>query len=363
MKIRRLLICLLILVLSACSGTTEEEGSKTTVISKGDSSSYDVIVPIDMNEGREYHEQHKNSNEDFKNLGNRLMELSKQYFPTSTYVMGEGTVITYDDLMKLIKRESESNELGLNPSKDEVIPSGTANTSIVDPILVSDVIEQDYYKRVDGEYVLAGMSVALFMDPYQTASTGSTTYSTTLSNDIMFEYGSTMGRKLVRYLRNKDESKRIPILVTLYVKGKSGSYVPGNMIGKAYFVDRSPTFDKLEEKWELFPSTVAKEVDVENYNQFTNFRSALSGFIVDDVGIVGLGFFENSVLKELNITVKYSPKTYVEYVTIVNYCSELLNSFANDTFDIRVEFESQSETTAIVLKNSGKNDIQIVYLN
>ena len=362
MKIRRLLVCLLAMMLVGCSKETDD-GVKTTVISKGDTSSYDVIVPIDMNESREYHEQHQNSDEDFKNLGNRLMELSKEYFPTSSYVMGEGKVITYDDLMLLIKRESETNEIGLNPNRNEEIPSGSDNVKIVNPILVSDVIEQDYYKKVDGEYVLAGMSVAVFMDPFQTASTGSTTYTTTLSDDIMFEYGSTMARKLERYLRTKDESKRIPILITLYVKGEIGSYLPGYMLGKAYFVDRSPSFERLNETWALLPSSTAQNLDLENYNQFANFKSALSTFIVDDVGIVGIGYYENQVLQELNITVKYSPKTYVEYMTIVNYCSQLLNNFVNDTFDITVEFENQSETTAIVLKNSGNKDIQIVYLN
>lgn len=362
MKIKKLLICFLVLMLVGCSKETEE-GIKTTVISKGDTSSYDVIVPIEMNESREYHEQHQNSDEDFKNLGNRLMELSKEYFPTSSYVMGEGTVITYDDLMKLIKRESETNEIGLNPNRNEEIPSGSENVKIIDPILVSDVIEQDYYKKVDGEYVLAGMSIAIFMDPFQNATTGSSTYTTTLSDDIMFEYGSTMARKLERYLRTKDASKRIPILITLYVKGEVGSYLPGYMLGKAFFKDRSPSFELLDEKWALLPSSKAQSIELENYNQFANFKSALSAFIVDDVGIVGIGFYEKQVLQELNITVKYSPKTYVEYMTIVNYCSQLLDNFVNDTFDITVKFENQSEVTAIVLKNSRNKDIQIVYLN
>lgn len=363
MKIKHLFLSLIVLSLIGCSPSSEEETNKTTIISKADSSSYEVIVPIDMNESREYHEQHQNSSEDFNNLGNRLMEISKEYFSTSSYAMGEGSVITYDDLMLLIKRESETNEAGLNPNKNEEFLSGVQNVKILNPVLVSDVIEQDYYKKVDGEYVLAGMSVAIFMNPFQTAQAGSNTYTTRLNDDIMFEYGSTMGRKLERFLRKKDEAKKIPILITLYVKGESGSYLPGYMLGKAYFVDRSPTFERLSEKWVLLPSTAAKSLDIDNYNQFSNFKSALSEFIIDDVATVGVGYYSDNILKELNITVQYSPKTYVEFMTLVNYSAELLNTFVNDTFDITIKFKNQSDTTAIVLKNSGNKDIQIVYLN
>ena len=361
MKIRQLLLCLLMILLVGCRPNSDE-GNKTTVISKADTSTYDVIVPIDMNESREYHYQYQNSREDFAQLGNRLLELSKAYFSTSNYVLGEGSVIGYDELMKLVRRESETNEVGLNPSSEQEIPSGSPNVKIVNPVLVSDIIEQDFYQKVDGEYKLSGMSIAIMMNPTQNAQAGTSTYKTTLSDDILYEYGSTIARKLERYLRTKDKVSRIPILITLYVKGESGSYLPGKMIAKAYFEDRSPSFVRLDEMWELFPTTSAKNMDLTNYNQFVNFRSALSSFIVDDVGIVGFGFFENKVLQELNITVQYSPKTYVEHMTIINYCSQLLNNFVNDSFNIRVEFKDQSELSAIVLKNGGNKDIQIVYL-
>ena len=361
-KIMSSLLALCFLV--SCQAPVSESGEKVSIVSSSSSEEYNVMVPIDMNEAREFHEQRQSSSEDFGNMGEQLIALSKEYFNPSEYVLGEGSVITYDDLMKLRRRESETNEMGLNPSTDTIIPSGSDDVTIIDPVLISDVVEQNFYKEKDGEYVLSGISIALYMTPKQDAQTkNGKIIEKTLSDDIMFDYGSTMARKLERFLRTKDKAKKLPILITLYVKGVNDSYVPGYMLGKGYFLDRSPNFERLNQKWYLFPSNEAKKMDITTYDEFSNFKTALSNFIVDDVGIVGFGFFKDNELKNLNITVKYTPKTYVEYMTIVNYSAKLLESMTNEGYDIRVEFKNLSETVAIVLKNSGNRDSQIVYLS
>ncbi|MBR3694109.1 MAG: CamS family sex pheromone protein, partial [Erysipelotrichales bacterium] len=88
-----------------------------------------------------------------------------------------------------------------------------------------------------------------------------------------------------------------------------------------------------------------------------------SEFIEDDVGVVGNAFYEENTLQKLNITVQYTHKTYVELVSIIQYCSTLLETFGNDTFDIMVHFKNQSQTKAIVLKYAGSQESIVVSMN
>ena len=101
-----LVLCLLV----SCQAPVSESGEKVTIVSSSSSEEYQVMIPIDMNESREFHEQRQNTSEDFGNMGEQLIALSKEYFNPSEYVLGEGSIITYDDLMKLRRRESETNE-------------------------------------------------------------------------------------------------------------------------------------------------------------------------------------------------------------------------------------------------------------
>lgn len=363
MKIRKLLACLMAILLCACGVGDEVSDSNQILLSKNEQESYDVVVPFDMTATREYHSLYANSSEDFDTIGSRLMELSLDHFPSDTYILGEGSVITYKRLLQLVGRESDTQEMGLNPRKNENFDIGDPNVEMVNSVLVNDVVEQDYYKMMDGEYVLSGMSLCIVLNPEQKVLRNGKETKVTLSDDFLFEYGSTMARKLERYMRTLGESRNIPILITLYVNGTSGSYVPGYMLGKAFFKDRTPNFERINETWVLFPSSKASEMDSFNTAQFNTFKTAMSEFIKDDVGVIGKAFYEENTLQKLNITIQYTHKTYVELVGIIRYCATLLETFANDQFDITVHFVNQSETKAIVLKYAGSNESIIVSMN
>lgn len=363
MKIKRLVSLLLVFLLVSCSVDDENKNATQILVNKTNKGSYGVVVPHSINSTREYHALYANSTEDFNNIGARLIEISKNYFPTNEFILGEGTVITYDRLTKLVGRESDKQEMGLNPRRDEPLNVGIEGVELVNGVIVNDVVEQDYYKEVDGEYVLGGISLCIVLNPKQEATRNGKPTTITLSDDVLFEYGSTMARKLERYMRTLGDSRNIPILITLYVNGESGSYLPGYMLGKGYFKDRTPNFERINEKWVLYPSNEASKLDSFNTAQFSTFKSALSDFILDDVGIVGLAFYEENTLQKLNITIQYTHKTYVELVGIIRYCASLLENFTNDQFDIRVQVKNQSETKAIVLKYAGSKDSIIVSMD
>lgn len=353
---------MLAVLLGGCGMNLEKDDQTQLLLKRPDKGSYDITVPYDMNATREYHTLYSNSVEDFDAIGSRLLELSKDYFPTNEYILGEGTVITYERLTKLVGRESDTQEMGLNPRRNEPLTI-KEGVELVNAVLVNDVVEQNYFKNVDGELSLAGISLCIVLNPEQDFMSNGHASKVTVTDDVLFEYGASMARKLERYMRTLGEARNVPILITLYVNGVASSYVPGHMIGKGFFKDRTPNFTKMNERWVLYPSKEASELDSFNTAQFTTFKSAMSDFILDDVGIVGLAFYEENTLQKLNITIQYTHKTYVELVGIIRYCANLLENFANDQFDITVHVKRQSETKAIILKDAGSKESIVVSMD
>lgn len=358
-----LLLCGM-LVLSACTnrGVIQEEVPRI-VLEKANEESYQMIVPIQLSDTRDYHQLYMRSSYDFQNIGNRLMELSKKHFPPNQYYLGEGTVITNERLMKLVKSVSGTNEQGLNPENGSKFPTGKDGVELESAVMVSDVVEQNFFVEKDGKYELAGLSVAIVMNPTHEVKTGNTAYFVQVSDEILYEYGTEMGRKLVRYLQTLGEVKNLPIMVTIYTKSTNSSYLPGKMIAKAFFKDRSPSFEKLNEVWYLYPSDAITKLDTENSSQFNMFKQSLSSFMTEDVGVVGYGFYVNNQMTKLSIDVEVNPKTYMELMGMIRYASQLLQTFYNNNFDLEVKIKTLGETKAIILKNKGKNQIQPIILN
>lgn len=358
------LIVVLLFVLSGCQqrGVIQEDVS-VQVLEKSSDTSYQMIVPVALSDTRNYHALYMRSSYDFQNIGTRLMELSKPYFSPAEYFLSEGTVITNARLLGLVRSVSSAYEQGLNPERGSKFPSGKEGIEIENAVIVSDVIEQNFFQKVDGEYTLAGLSLAIVLNPIHEVTTSSSTYSVQIAEEILYDYGVEMGRKLERYLRTLGEVKNLPVLVTVYVKSTNASYLPGKMIAKAFFKDRSPSFVSLNEQWYLFPSDALSRLDNENASQFNMFRQSLVNFVTEDVGVVGYGFYENNQLQKLSIDVEINAKTYMELMGIIRYASQLLQTFYNNDFDIEIEIKTLQETKAVILKNKGKNQIQPIILN
>ena len=98
MRSKIIVLFLLISMLTACSNKNKESD---LLIEKANKGNYDIVIPYDISSTREYHTQYANSSEDFDTIGSRLLDMSKEYFPINEYVLGEGSVITYNRLIQL----------------------------------------------------------------------------------------------------------------------------------------------------------------------------------------------------------------------------------------------------------------------
>ena len=333
----------LLMVLSGCVSTEPEP--TVDILSAANPGDYDVMVPFDASPTRYNHGIYLGK-VDLMDVGQRLIEKSKDVFEVSTHVLAEGNVLTLPRVNALLNRESTENPYGLNPPKDSQFETGVGNLSIPDAILVADVLEINFYTGAPNNPTLAGISIALVFNA--TAQINNQTI--TIANDKLYAYATTVGRKLERYLRGLPDLETIPIYIALYKTQKSDATLPGVYFGQATFTAREGQFTPLSEAWYLFPSQAALQNDVQTSTAFNAYRNAVTEFVPESVGTVGQGYYDNGRLRTLNITVQIQAKTYTEIYALTQLLSENLSVFTQSDLSITVKLKSVTDVVAMIEK-------------
>ena len=291
-------------------------------------------------------------------VGTRLVDLSKQHFSVDEYYMQEGEIITLSRLGALVRRESGTNPIGLNPPSGSLFPSGNG-VDITDAIVVSDVLEVNFMKRRDNEYVLEGISIALVLNPSQSVDLG----RVNITPERLYEYGSDMGRKLESYLRSLAGVGDIPIYITLYSLGSVDAILPGNMIGEGLFLSRSGQFSQLNESWLLIPSNSSNELDSITHNLFLQLKGQLQTLLPEAIGVFAKARVINRSIDLMLIEVNTNVKTYTELQAVVQVILNDIQEFETDRMDLKVHIRNLNSTLVLIEKKANDDDFTIIYLN
>ena len=291
-------------------------------------------------------------------VGTRLVDLSKQHFSVNEFYMQEGQIITLSRLGALVRRESGTNPIGLNPPSGSLFPSGSG-VDIPDAVVVSDVLEVNFMKRRDNEYVLEAMSIALVLNPSQSVGLG----RVSITEERLYEYGSDMGRKLESYLRSLAGVGDIPIYITLYSLGSVDAILPGNMIGEGLFLSRSGQFSKRNESWILIPSSASNELDSITHNVFLQLKGELQTLLPEAIGVFAKARIINQKIDLMIIEVNTNVKTYTELQAIVQLLLNETQAFETNNMDIKIHIRNLNSTLVLIEKKANDDAFTIIYLN
>ena len=350
---RKILLCLFILLLTACS--SEPTVDQRVIIDQDEENEYSIILPFEASTIRQYHGTYL-GRADFLEIGSRLEDKSKEYFSVNDYYLSEGQVISNSDLTKLVRRESTDNPYGLNPPAGSEFLVGTSDIAVLDAVVVADIMEIDFYQQSAGDYKLAGLSFAIVLNQSLSTPDG----LVTVSDEVLYDYGSNMGRKLDRYVRSLSDMEDIPIYIGLYVTNPTDAVLPGRYIADGYFTTRGGQFKKNNEQWVLIPSTQASSLDASLADKFNNFKSSITTFIPESIGVVGEARYVDNKTNFLRITLTIQAKTYSEIRALTQYTTELLKDMDQRDFPIVVRINSISETY-VLIELSEDNDLDIIY--
>lgn len=354
-KIISVLIVLMLIV--GCSVQDDGDNNEVVIVNK-DTSSYDYIQPYESGYGRFNHLSH--AAKDYIEIGKGLVDISKKYFPTDSFYLKEGSIISNfrDDYQPLVLlRESTENPYGLNPERS-ISVKVNKTTEVTGPILLSEVYEVDFVGKKDSTE-LAGAAFAIVLNK--------TIYDENqnpikVDDEVLYKYGTeTAGPKLESYLRKKPELTNVPIVIGIYISDSANDSVPGNYIAEAEYKNRQGQFTQINHEWGIFPTPSGQQLDGLVDSQITNMKKAVSKMLPEDVGIVAYGEFIDKQLINLNIHVNAQTKSYTEVEAVTNYIAEIVSEMETSSA-IRVEIKSLNTLLAVIVKGTNSSSVEIIMM-
>ena len=360
------LFCFVVLVSACSSGSNDKKDEDKTIVSdaltEGD---YRIITSKSSSNTRLTHADF-NRGASGLDVGKGLMENSKKHFSVDSYYLSEGQLIRRGELQGgidsnkevLLRHESEENSYGLNPKIDAdfKVSNSTTIKSVNATIPVSDVYELNFKKSAESSEV-DGISLCIVLNPIVMDKDG---VEHTMSDDILFQYGSEQAMKLINFLRKKPEvGNSTPIYIMLYNRNSSDLTLPGVFIGEGYGKDNI-SLTKISEKWAIFPSDRATSLDSITAQQFNAVKKELQMIIPNDTGIVGRGKFVDDRLDTLQITITAQAITYTEISAIVQRMNDLMNTFDSDGYEIIITIVNNNEPIAMLKRNKNTRDVIVI---
>ena len=347
-----LIICLCLIMMSGCSSSdTEKKEENSTDTSSTDSldDTFYPMVNLGTNIIRENYYKDFYSSDDFQTIGRELQVLATEHFSTSDYYMSEGLQLVKKDKDKLLTR-STAPEYTLQPEK------GTTIENVEDPTMVENICEQDLYKKNGTDYTLAGMAIAVILDP-----TGGG--DKRMSDDTIYSYGKQSIEKMYKYLQSKKSLKDIPVVIAVYCENiNSENSYNGKYILSSYCSNGSVgEIKSLDYDTYIFTSDEAKTADEETESQFSVFKNNLKNAATEAVGVVGYGKYKNGSIQSMKIQLTVNVKTYTELIYMVELTADEMDSRFTG-FDCYTIVNDQDGLKAVIIKKAGEDaQSQLLY--
>lgn len=357
------ILCLFLvgMLLVACHAkeSIQEETSNDTATMQSFDDSYYKIVNFGGSELREDFYTDYGAISDFETIGRGLQILSSHYFSTSSYYMSEGQYLKLSNKTELVRRSSDPNEYPytLQPAK------GSKIDNEAEPIMVSNIQEQDYYVKDGNKYTLKGLSFAIILDPLDKDGH---VLSTRFSDSIIENYGKECIQKFYTYFQESEafeKVKNLPVLISIYyATDTTSSTVNGNYILKCFCDKELGSVQKVNHETVLFASSRASELDKTTASEFDIVKQSLKDSAIEAAGFQGTARYYDGKIQSMVIEAHLNVKTYTELLYLTSVIADNIDSKFTYDFDIKVLVSSQDQLQAIIIKNKGeKAKSQILY--
>src|SRR5690606_15743675 len=122
--------------------------------------------------------------------------------------------------------------------------------------------------------------------------------------------GEQIAQRVVDRLRdiNREDGvfQHIPIVVALFKEQPRESVIPGYFFAQAEAEPQQSIqkWQKINERYYLFPSSEANEEARNEADHFQRFKDDIQAFFDTFIGVVGKGRYENNQIQEMAIDVQ-----------------------------------------------------------
>jgi protein involved in sex pheromone biosynthesis len=331
---------------------------------------YRTILPFQPGQARGMVVNDINTRYDLNEFEMGLMRIAQHSFDTSKYYFQEGQEIPGDTIKLWLNRQytpeqlkkngvKASDNIGLNP-----VDTGTP-ASPSSPIYLAHILEHDYLTKDDkGNVTLGGVAIGLALNStyYYRVTNSNGTY-TEMEKKVPFDEMESQGKKMaeevVKRMRNIKGLADVPITIGLFEQQSKTSVVPGNFIDYAT-VDKGSSslnsWQKVDEKYYLFPSTEAQNDHRDDETQFLNFKQDVEQYFPNFNGVIGRAFYAGGQLQDLNITIPIQFYGKTEGIGFTQYVTGLVMEHFPKYVSVSVSVTSVQGPEALIVKKANAND-------
>lgn len=292
-----------------------------------------------------------NSSINMKDFETGLLDVSRNVFSTDNYYFQEGQIITEETALSWLRRQSEDNPDGLNPTgNDSTDPASRV------PIYLSQIVEQDYMVQTDKGFELGGIAIGLAMnkiDYYTTKDDKNRIYSHEQELDLakVEENAKQYGNKIVERLRQEEDLGSIPIVVGVFVQSPQDSLAGGVYTFEGLSTEGNSVAEWVprNEKKILFPS----DIESEDASHFANFKNEVQSFFPNLSGVTGVGYYKNSQLQNLEIAIMTQFYGETEIIAFTQHITDAASQYLPQNAQIEIKVESIDGVESFVARDQG----------
>lgn len=337
---------------------TEETTEETVIIPELQLKDeyYRTLLPFKESASRGLIVNNLNTKYDIREAEEGLLRLSTQQFSPDDHFFQEGQYITEEMALSWIRRKSEDNPEGLNPTVNEE----WSDEEIADkaPMYLAHIVEQNYLTMTDDKKVrLEGISIGLAMNSIYYMRGGP---DTPISDKVLEEQGTLMAEEIVKRLRSMDGLENIPIVVGLFKQESNNAIVPGSYFASVVAEGgKDPTgWKSVDEKHVLFPAPSSDEMYRDVDTKFKNFKQEIDKYVPSFVNVIGRGHYTNGTLRSLEIEVPIQFYGKSEIIGFVQYLTGLIPKHL-PAVPIEVSITSINGPEALIVQEPGEEEAYV----
>ena len=370
-----LLALSMVFLLSACAPNfqkqnetvqTKEKTTGKAIIPKYNISNnyYRTILPFQPGEARGLVVNNINTRYDLNEFEMGLMRIAQNKFDTDKYYFQEGQQLKGTIIKQWLNRQytaaqlkenklKADQNLGLNPVNTS--PAGSTPSS---PIYLAHILEHDYLtKDAKGNVSLGGITIGLALNSiyYYKLNTDGDTLEKKIPFAEMEKQGQQMAAEVVKRIRLMKNLSNIPITIALFEQQSKTSVVPGNFFTYST-VDQGSTdlnsWEKVDEKYYLFPSTDAQNDHRDDTIAFLNFKQDVEQYFPNYNGVIGKAFYIGDQLQDLSITIPIQFYGKTEGIGFTQYVTGLVMEHFPKYLSVSVSVTSVDGPEALIVKKA-----------
>lgn len=295
---------------------------------------------------------------DSRSLESGLITLSKNQFSTSRYVFQEGQQLSTGTVTDWLDRKSKDNKDGLNPEK-------STGKKAYSPIILDQILEQDYLTKSGSGYKLGGMSLGLALNSvdYYTSGKKGVEHHVDISSARQDEFGKKAANDIVVRLRKHKATKSIPLVIGLFRKTGKDSLVGGNYF--AYGIANANSSKINEWKTVNYRSQVLptvgneKAINSTDAAAFSNFKAAVQGYFPNISGVTATVHYQGKDLIQMNINITTQFFGYAQIQSFSRLVASSAKKYLPQHAPIEIQINSVNAIQALVAKNSADDSYYV----